>query len=95
MPTVTSSSEARARWAQLLDEATQGREPIIITRQGRPDVALIAADELSSIMETLHLLSSPVNAARLVASIEAGRRGEGIPMTIEELKRAVGLDDEP
>ena len=33
------------------------------------NVSLIATDELSSLMETAHLLRSPENASRLLASI--------------------------
>ena len=33
--------------------------------RGRPDVAMIAADELRSLQETMHLLRSPANARRI------------------------------
>ena len=52
--------KARARLNDLLDRVTQDRETVIITRPNRDDVALIAADELSGLLETVHLLRSPL-----------------------------------
>lgn len=36
-----------------------------------------------------HLLSSPVNAARLRAAIESAHRGEGTPVEMDELRAQV------
>jgi antitoxin YefM len=74
-----------------MDQAISEREPIIITRKGHPPVALIAADELNSMMETLHLFRSPANARRIFDALDELRSGRGVPMTIEELRREVGL----
>src|SRR5690242_16149253 len=52
----TTYTEARARLAELCDRAIDDRETVIISRRGSADVALIAADELSSLLETAHLL---------------------------------------
>jgi antitoxin YefM len=52
---------------------------------------LIAAEESDSLSETAHLLSSPENAARLLAALARARKGEGETMTLEELRAAVGL----
>jgi antitoxin YefM len=41
-------------------------------------------------IETAHLLRSPRNAARLLASLERAQRREGEPQSVEELQRAVG-----
>jgi antitoxin YefM len=87
----TTYSQARAKFASLWDEAVDNREVIIIRRRGAQDVALIAADELSGLLETIHLLRSPANAERLRSALERAQRGEGIPQTVEELAREVGL----
>ena len=94
MPFVTSYTDARQNFAELLDKAVNDREVIIITRRGSQAVALIAADELASLMETAHLLRSPKNAERLLAAMEEAKRGEGIKMTVEELRKHVGLEGE-
>jgi antitoxin YefM len=88
----TSYTEARAHLAALLDRAVNDRETIIITRRGSADVALIAADELESLRETVHLLRSPRNADRLLTALERAERGEGVRMTPEELRADLGLD---
>ena len=88
----TSYSQASTRLADFLDEATQNREIVIIQRQGEEDVALIAADELAGLLETAHLLRSPANAERLLATLARVRQNQGTPQSIVELKREVGLD---
>ncbi|HEX4954383.1 MAG TPA: type II toxin-antitoxin system prevent-host-death family antitoxin [Thermoanaerobaculia bacterium] len=93
MSTLTTTyTEARARLAQLLDEVVANREPVVIRRRGHEDVALIAASELTSLEETAHLLRSPANAARLQAALEEVEAGQGERLSLEELRRSVGLD---
>ena len=92
MPIQTSYSQASTRLADFLDEATHNREIVIIQRQGEEDVALIAADELAGLLDTAHLLRSPANAKRLLATLERVRQGQGAAQSIEELRREVGLD---
>ncbi len=50
MKTTVSYSEARARLAELWDEAADTREPIVLRRRGKEDMALIAADELAGML---------------------------------------------
>jgi antitoxin YefM len=88
----TTYTHARARLASLIDEVTQNREVVIIQRRGREDVAMIAADELSGLLETAHLLRSPANAARLTAALERVREKAGISQSIDDLRREVGLE---
>jgi antitoxin YefM len=90
----TSYTEARANLAKLCDRVVKDRETVIITRRGAANVALIAADELESIQETAHLLRSPANAARLLAALSRARAGEGATISVDELRRNVGLAEE-
>jgi len=55
----------RNELAKLLDKVNEDRVPILITRRRGKPAVLMSAEEYSSISETLHLLSSPANAARL------------------------------
>lgn len=75
----------------MLDQATANREVVIIQRRDGDDVALIAADELTSLMETVYLSRSPANAARVLAALARARRGDGTPRTLDDLRREVGL----
>ena len=87
----TSYSDARANFAHYLDKAVDDRETIVVRRRGRPDVAIVAADELASLEETAHVFSSPANARRILDALERAERGEGVRMTVEELREKFGL----
>lgn len=87
----TSYTQAREKFAALLDQVTDTREPVLIRRRGREAVALIAADELAGWLETAHLLRSPKNAQRLLEATERTKAGEGEVATVEDLRRRLGL----
>jgi antitoxin YefM len=92
VPAETTFRHARAHFAALCDEAISTREPIIIHRGDAEDVALIAAEELRSLMETAHLLRSPRNAERLLTAL-ARARSEDLPVETEDfLGRPKGED---
>lgn len=93
MTHVTTYSRARATLASLCDEVASSREPVIIRRRNADDVALISADELSSLRETAHLLRSPRNAERLLRALARARSGEVAPSSVEDLRRDLGLHD--
>ena len=88
----TSYTEARANFATLCNRAVENREVIMINRRGAEDVALVAADELSSLLETAHLLRSPRNARRLLAALERARSRKGRPEPLTKLRREMGLE---
>jgi len=90
----TTYSKARASLATLCNRAVSDREVILIQRRGREDVALIAASELSSLMETAHLLRSPANAERLLAALARAQSQMTAPQTTDELRAVVGLGEE-
>jgi len=92
MPIQTTYTQARAKLSTLCDRVTDDREIVIIRRRGAEDVALIAAAELTGLVETAHLLRSPLNAERLLTALARARQGEGTPQTVEELRREVGLE---
>ena len=93
MVTHTTYTQARAKLASLCDEVTANRDVVIIRRRGMEDVALISSAELSSLLETAHLLRSPRNAERLLAALVRARSETLPPQTLEELRREVGLDE--
>lgn len=91
MPIETTYTQARASLARLLDRVSEDRETVIIRRRKAGAVALIAADELESLTETAHLLRSPRNAERLLRALARARAGEGVPETVDALRRELGL----
>lgn len=93
MPLETTYTQARASFASLCNAASDDREVVIIHRRNAADVALIAADELASLLETAHLLRSPRNAERLLAALARARGGEVPPDTLDALRREVGVNE--
>ena len=93
METQTTYTRARANLAKLCDQVTENREVVIISRRKGGDVALIAADELSSILETLHLLRSPKNADRLLSALKDAKARKGKTQSVRSLRREVGLGE--
>jgi antitoxin YefM len=74
--THVSITELRTNLATRMTEVCQSRDVLIVTRQNEPSVVMLAQDEFESIMETVHLLRSPANAARLLRSVAAADAGE-------------------
>lgn len=93
MPKSITYTAARQNFATICDEVAEKGEEYIIHRRGAEDVALISAAELRSINETAHLLRSPRNAARLIASLEEVKKGQGRRMTVAQLRRELGLEE--
>jgi antitoxin YefM len=91
MATVTTYTDARKSLAELLDRATEDREVVFIKRRGRGRAALLAADELESLLETAHLLRSPKNAARLLAALRRALANRVRPRSVASLRRELKL----
>ena len=89
----TTYSQAREKLASLMDRVTDDLEVVIITRRGGKRVALVDAAEYEGLLETAHLLRSPRNAERLLLALDQARDGEGLEMSVEELRSEV-LSDE-
>ena len=89
MATKTSYSYARENLASLWDEVEDSREAAVIQRRGHEDMALIPAEELSSLRETAYLLRSPENAVRLLAALTRARRGRKKPTDLAVLRKTV------
>jgi antitoxin YefM len=87
-----SYSEARSKLASLMDQVTDDCEVVVITRRGHKKVAMIDADELSSLMETEHLFRSPKNAERLISALEETRSDGGEKITVDDLRKEFGVE---
>jgi len=91
MPIETTYTQLRDRLAGVLDQVVNEQEVVIVRRRGAKDVALIPAEELTSLVETAHLLRSPKNARRLLAALERSRRGRRRSESVSKLRREFGL----
>ena len=71
-----SYSEFRANLASHMDAVVDGRVSLVVTRQGgKGNVVMLSEEEFAGWQETVHLLSSPRNAARLLESIQQANSG--------------------
>jgi antitoxin YefM len=72
-----SYTELRQNLAHYMDQAIDDRIPIVVTRQGgKGNVVILSEQEFEGWQETVHLLSNPVNAARLLRSIRSAEAGQ-------------------
>lgn len=91
----TNYTNLRQNLASVLDEVIEDLGCVIVSRTGKEDVAIIAASELSKMMETLHLLKSPANAKKLFAAMERADELEGVQVesqSLEQLCEELTLD---
>jgi len=87
-------TSARANLKALLDQVADSRQPVFIHRRGGEDVALIAGDELRSLLETAHLLRSPKNAERLLRALTRALGKAGRASSVKRLRKEIGLEQE-
>jgi len=93
VPIQTTYTSARANLAKLCDEVVKNQEIVIINRRGSNDVALVSAEELSSLMETAHLLRSPKNVECLLTALNRAKAKRLKPKTIASLRKELGLGE--
>jgi len=85
--------EASGSLAELCKQVSTQHEVVIIHAQTNNDVALIAADDLSSLLETAYLLRSPDNAQRLLSALQRARSGELAPSSVQALGDDLNFHD--
>jgi prevent-host-death family protein len=69
-------TEVKAKLSEVVDEITETQERVTVTRNGRPAVVMLSADDLESIEETLEILSDPWLRQQIeegLADLAAGR----------------------
>jgi antitoxin YefM len=71
-----SFSDARNQLKQVLDHVVADADYTVITRRDAEDAVVMSLDSFNSLMETVHLLRSPANAAHLARSIAQYREGK-------------------
>jgi len=81
-----SYSNARARFAKVMDQVNRDRDGIIITRQNGSSAVLMSLEDYESWQETLHLLRSPANARRLLDSVAGAKKGKARVRKLADLK---------
>ena len=72
---VINFSDARNRLKSVLDQVVEDSDYTVISRRDAEDAVVMSLDYFNGLMETVHLLKSPANAAHLAKSIEQYRSG--------------------
>ena len=70
-------TDLRRNLASHLDRVENDRSELVVTRQNHDDLVILPHAELESLRETLHLLGTPANAARLFAGLAELDAGDG------------------
>jgi antitoxin YefM len=71
-----SYSDLRSNLASYMEDVCDSRAPLLVTRQNARSVVIMSEEDYEGLMETVHLLKSPANAARLLRSIKDADRGK-------------------
>lgn len=73
---IVSFTEARNGLKSVLDRVVNDADYTVITRRDAEDAVVMSMEHYNSLMETVHLLKSPANAAHLAKSIEQYQSGK-------------------
>jgi antitoxin YefM len=66
---IVSFREACTNLKLVCDRVVDDADHTVITRRDAPDVVVMSLESFNSLIETVHLLKSPANAAHLAKSI--------------------------
>ena len=72
-----SYTAARQNLAKTMEKVCRDHNPVIVTRKASGSVVIMSLEDYESLEETAHLLRSPENARRLMASIDQLEKGKG------------------
>jgi antitoxin YefM len=75
---VITYTALRENLAKVMDEVCDAGSYVVVTRQNARPVVMMSLAEFRSWEETIHLLRSPENAARLMESIAELEAGKGV-----------------
>ena len=79
-----SYTELRQNLKKHLDQVCDDRAPLVVTRRNGEPVVVLSLTEYEAMEETLHLLSNPTNAERLLKSIAQAEAGQLVEHEIDE-----------
>jgi antitoxin YefM len=73
---IINFSDACNNLKDLIDGVVRDADVTVITRRDAPNAVVMSLDHYNSLLETLHLLSAPANAAHLARSLSQLRAGK-------------------
>jgi antitoxin YefM len=75
---IVTYSEARSSLKSVLDQVNDDADVTIISRRDGADAVVMSLDHYQSIMETMHLLSTPANAEAMARAVSQDRAGQAV-----------------
>jgi antitoxin YefM len=81
---VLTYSDTRANLKGVMDRVVEDHTPVVITRQQAEAVVMVSLADWNAMEETLHLLSTPANAARLREAVRELDAGGGTERALVE-----------
>jgi antitoxin YefM len=79
---IVTYSEARSSLKAVLDNVHADADVTIISRRDGADAVVMSLGHYQSIMATMHLLSTPANAAHLAQSIAQHKAGKAVKRSL-------------
>ncbi|MEM7730463.1 MAG: type II toxin-antitoxin system prevent-host-death family antitoxin [Pseudomonadota bacterium] len=79
---VTSSTELRANLSKMMDQVTDDRVPLIITRSKGASAVMISLEDYQALDETAYLLAVDANREILLGAVDRINAGEAKPRTL-------------
>jgi len=92
---IINFSDARNNLKAVIDRVVNDADVTVITRRDAPDAVVMSLDAYNSLLETVHLLSSPANAAHLALSLSQLRSGQARERELVSPERTHDANDAP
>lgn len=73
---VVSFSDARSQFKGVIDRVVADQDATLIHRRDGENAVILSESTYNSIMETLYLLQTPANAARLMEAVAQDKQGQ-------------------
>lgn len=83
---IVNFSDARNSLRSVIDQVVEDADVTVIARRDAPDAVVMSFDHYNSLIETVHLLGSPANAAHLARSISQLRSGQAQRRKLTEVE---------
>lgn len=84
-----TATQAKNSFLEILRDAEDRGEEILVTRNGRPCAVVVSAEEWDSLIETIEILSDPDVMRKLNRAL--GERNAGRFLSHEEVWKNVGI----
>lgn len=73
---VISFSDARSQFKGVIDRVVADQDATLIHRRDGENAVILSEATYNAMVETLYLLQSPANAARLMQAVEQDKQGQ-------------------